>query len=353
MVKKIVIYILLLTVFLFSFWIIRANRLYNESIDVAQIYSDAIYYVENINLKYIDDEEWNEQVEDTINSVYSGNIDTMNNEIDKLEKMYDKSLKEENKKKEENPIRYYTRETISDISRGFIDGTISIVNSTLYIINPAHWDNIVNNVVTFCKDPLDSISYAFNNFKTVVSEEGLLYTISYVIPNFFASKLISDNLSNINKVMVEEAYYIVPGNKYSGLKANVKYSPNINQYYTTDSLGRIKTVSAKDIKLDPDNERNNYAQSSLNKKEGDDAGHLIGHQFGGSGDMDNLVSMNRSVNRGNYKEIENQLKKAIENDNTVNLYVDISYKDYSNIPYKFDINYSIDNINSEIVIYNF
>ncbi len=81
--------------------------------------------------------------------------------------------------------------------------------------------------------------------------------------------------------------------------------------YETDKQGRIKRCSGE-LKLHPENERNNYAQrkvggedrrkGELEKK--DEGGHLIGRRFGGSAEIDNLIAQDSKLNRGEYKKME-------------------------------------------------
>ncbi|WP_407058257.1 DNA/RNA non-specific endonuclease [Tigheibacillus jepli] len=54
--------------------------------------------------------------------------------------------------------------------------------------------------------------------------------------------------------------------------------------------------------------RNSYAQRTVGRKNrlpDDDGGYLIASIFKGSGDIDNLVSMNATLNRSEYRTLEN------------------------------------------------
>ncbi|WP_445661761.1 DNA/RNA non-specific endonuclease [Bacillus sp. FSL H8-0545] len=87
------------------------------------------------------------------------------------------------------------------------------------------------------------------------------------------------------------------GNKKE-LKPNVKYKTKEGYTYETNNFGRIDSVEAE-IQLGK-GKRNQYTQSNVggtdrirgNYPGRDDGGHLIGSQFKGSGDIDNLVPMN-------------------------------------------------------------
>lgn len=45
--------------------------------------------------------------------------------------------------------------------------------------------------------------------------------------------------------------------------------------------------------------------------QGDHAGHLFGDRFGGSPELDNLVSQAQKVNLSEYKVLENKWAKAL------------------------------------------
>nr|WP_261785738.1 DNA/RNA non-specific endonuclease [Macrococcus canis] len=73
--------------------------------------------------------------------------------------------------------------------------------------------------------------------------------------------------------------------------------------YRTDEFGRIKHVETTELVLKKA-KRKTYMQRVVGRefrKKDDDGGHLIASQFGGSGDLDNLVPMNSEINRAGGK----------------------------------------------------
>lgn len=61
-------------------------------------------------------------------------------------------------------------------------------------------------------------------------------------------------------------------------------------------------------------DRNQYAQRTVggvDRLDTDDGGHLIANIFKGSGEIDNLVPMNATLNRSEYKTLENTWKNAL------------------------------------------
>lgn len=84
------------------------------------------------------------------------------------------------------------------------------------------------------------------------------------------------------------------------------------------------------------------------KVKGDHAGHLAGERFGGSPELDNLISQSSNVNLSQYKKIENQWAKALDNKKQVK----VKYEGDSPRPSEFNIQYEIDGKYSERDILN-
>ncbi|WP_231038024.1 DNA/RNA non-specific endonuclease [Pectinatus frisingensis] len=113
--------------------------------------------------------------------------------------------------------------------------------------------------------------------------------------------------------------------------------------YVTDSDGRISSVEANLESGIAD--RNKYAQRTVggdDRLPNDDGGHLIASIFKGSGEIDNLVPMNSTLNRSEYKSLENTWKNALDEGKTVNVKIEPTYNSGSVRPAKFDIEYTID-----------
>ena len=84
----------------------------------------------------------------------------------------------------------------------------------------------------------------------------------------------------------------------------------------------------------------------------DDGGHLIGTQFNGSGDLDNLVAMNRDINRsgGEWFNMEKDWAKALKETPPKKVTVNIEpiYSGKSLRPDSFDITYKIEGKRLEV-----
>ena len=78
------------------------------------------------------------------------------------------------------------------------------------------------------------------------------------------------------------------------------------------------------------------------KQPGDHAEHLAGDRFGGSGQLDNLVSQHWLVNLSSYKLLENEWYRAKRAGKTVGVSVCVEYAGDDLRPSAFSIEYTID-----------
>ncbi|MDQ0216296.1 putative ribonuclease toxin of YeeF-YezG toxin-antitoxin module [Oikeobacillus pervagus] len=122
----------------------------------------------------------------------------------------------------------------------------------------------------------------------------------------------------VNEVKeIDFGKHIIKGeNGKKQLLPNTKYVTNDNYKYTTDELGRIVNVDAPELVLKKAN-RNKYAQANVGGRDrlpDDDGGHLIGAQFNGPPDIDNLVPQNSQINRrgGVWYEMETEWANALK-----------------------------------------
>ena len=87
-------------------------------------------------------------------------------------------------------------------------------------------------------------------------------------------------------------------------------------------------------------------------KPGDDRGHLIGHQFGGSDKLENLVPMDAKLNHWDFYKVEKTLADAVKDNADVKLKVEPVYGDDSTRPSEFKVSYSIDGDRETVVFRN-
>lgn len=119
----------------------------------------------------------------------------------------------------------------------------------------------------------------------------------------------------------------------------------VNGYhYQTDELGRVTKAEGK-IRIEEGRSRNMEDVRRIDDqeyKEEDQRGHLIGHRFGGSDRLENLVPMDAELNQKAYAGIENRLADAMKDGADVRLKVEPIYEGNSTRPKEFKISYSID-----------
>ncbi|WP_245590302.1 DNA/RNA non-specific endonuclease [Cohnella panacarvi] len=131
------------------------------------------------------------------------------------------------------------------------------------------------------------------------------------------------------------------------LKPNVEYKSPDGYTYRTDSHGRIVECEG-DLVLGSA-ERNEYAQRTVGGKDrlpDDDGGHLIGAQFQGLKDIDNLVPQNSQINRsgGEWFNMETEWANALKETppKRVTVKIDPVYLGDSMRPDIFRITYEIE-----------
>ena len=113
---------------------------------------------------------------------------------------------------------------------------------------------------------------------------------------------IEGGTSTVQKVFTDN-----PFDEAGNLRSNIKYQTGEFKYnYETDANGRISNWNTDNLQLTERDGRLNYNSNSPGKIEGDHAGHLAGDRFGGSPELDNIVSQSQNVNLSQYKKIENQ-----------------------------------------------
>ncbi|WP_250278936.1 DNA/RNA non-specific endonuclease [[Clostridium] colinum] len=127
------------------------------------------------------------------------------------------------------------------------------------------------------------------------------------------------------------------------LKPNIRYmTGEYNYIYETDSKGRICKFETDDLQLTKRTKRLKHAKNTPGKLKGDHAGHLAGDRFGGSPEIDNLVSQSSINNLSKYKALENKWAKALEENKKVEINMKIEYNNDDLRPSKFIIEYKID-----------
>ena len=171
------------------------------------------------------------------------------------------------------------------------------------------------------------------------------------------TKGLEETAENAKKTVREVEYgeqFTKGINGRKELLPNVQYVTESGYRYTTDEFGRISRVEVEELVLKK-GKRNAYSQRVAGREfrvteaelwEGlDDGGHLIGTRFNGSGDFDNVVAMNREINRpgGTWYNMEEEWASALKEVPPRKVTVDIQpvYSGNSLRPDSFEVIYQI------------
>ena len=136
------------------------------------------------------------------------------------------------------------------------------------------------------------------------------------------------------------------GQQHKDLKPNNEYQSGEHDYgYKTDELGRVSNADAN-LKLKTHQGRKRHKQPD------DHAGHIFADMFGGSPELNNLLSQAKNVNLKEYGRLERIWKKALQEGKEVFVKVKINYEGNSLRPNSFDVNYTIDGLRKSTTIQN-
>jgi hypothetical protein len=129
------------------------------------------------------------------------------------------------------------------------------------------------------------------------------------------------------------------------LRSNAIYK--IDQYiFETDHLARVKKIVGE-LKLQSRG-RNTYQQGkAVEIKDGlpgDQGGHLIAEIFYGPGEQINYLPMKSTLNQSSWKQMENTLKKALEEGKKVDIEIRPVFEGASKRPSAFEVDYWLNGI---------
>lgn len=195
------------------------------------------------------------------------------------------------------------------------------------------------------KESLDVKAPESNKYKEIKPENGTTYSDSM---QFWGNEFSGNQ--------TDRTYYDDNGKKYregDSLEPNAVFEKN-GYTYQTDDKGRVISAEGKlqvkdheDRKEMPD-KRNVVAHGKM--ADSDDSGHLIADRFNGSGELENLVPMDRGLNRGDYAKLEGTLADAVKDGADVRMKVEPVYSGESNRPDEFRVSYTIDG-DKEVVVF--
>lgn len=137
------------------------------------------------------------------------------------------------------------------------------------------------------------------------------------------------------------------------LLPNSGYTVNGNTYRTDENGNKISCDAEPEIS---EERKRNIAEQresgGEDRKEDDQGGHIIARILGGTEGEENLVPMRGTINQGDYKKMELEIKRALEEGKQVRIHIDIKYDGKSSRPTKIIATYTIDGKKEEIVFDN-
>ena len=102
---------------------------------------------------------------------------------------------------------------------------------------------------------------------------------------------------------------------------------------------------ASDLRLKPDGQpRGSYNSKPPGKQLGDDAGHLFGDQFDGSGGLGNIVPQLRSINQGEWAAMEREWVDAIRGGKKVEVFIEVHHVGTAARPSGFVVHSVVDGV---------
>ena len=124
---------------------------------------------------------------------------------------------------------------------------------------------------------------------------------------------------------------------------NTEYTVNGNTYITDKNGNKISCDSTPEYTEEGSrNVKEQKESGGEERQEDDDGGHIIARILGGAEGEENLVPMRRTINRGDYKKMENEIAKALKDDKKVIMHIDLEYDGNSQRPSKIRADYISD-----------
>ena len=137
------------------------------------------------------------------------------------------------------------------------------------------------------------------------------------------------------------------------LLPNTEYTVHGNTY-RTDSHGKLISCDAHP-RYTEDGTRNLREQRESgghDRLEQDDGGHIVARVLGGTEGIENLVPMRRTINRGDFKKMENEIAQHVKKGEDVPMHVDILYDDDSKRPAELHVHYTLGDQPIEVIFDN-
>ncbi|USK93057.1 DNA/RNA non-specific endonuclease [Rossellomorea marisflavi] len=202
-----------------------------------------------------------------------------------------------------------------------VKDTNEMVRNTKNVLNHEKFKKIMNKTYQkVASSPVSRVanSEVFPTFKKLITNENGHVRFSWKAGDSKKGNKGTDKPPKITEIKEKDlGKHIIKGkNGRKELAPNVRYITEDGYKYTTDEFGRIVDVEAEELILQK-GKRNKGMQAAAGREDrlpDDDGGHLIGTQFHGSGDIDNLLAQNKHINRsgGEWYKMETEWANAMK-----------------------------------------
>ncbi|MGE7950070.1 DNA/RNA non-specific endonuclease [Lysinibacillus sp. NPDC093688] len=310
----------------------KANQYYNKAVSVVKTTA--------------------KEVAQTYTAIEKGKLDAT---VDIMKDIYGEA-----KKFVAHPIRY-----LNDSIAGTVEGVANLALhpvQTVTAIKDSVKDTIEKDVINGdaysrsyfgTKTTLSVVKELFgrkgtgllNNIPIPISKNGIITNTTH--PNLSKDPKKPNETGGSPHEKVNYGDHFTKNGRKKVLKPNVEYKSPDGYTYRTDSNGRI--IDCEGTLLLGTADRNAYAQRTVGGKyrKPDDGGHLIGAQFRGPKDIDNLVPQNSQINRsgGEWFNMETEWANALKENPPKKVTVQINpiYSGDSMRPDSFEVTYQIGN----------
>ncbi|WP_234265185.1 DNA/RNA non-specific endonuclease [Hydrogenophaga sp. NFH-34] len=229
-----------------------------------------------------------------------------------------------------------------------------------FVSDPANWPQLVGAMSPAQREQLAS-AYETGNGAAVAGVIGETLTNLPMGGGAGTIKNVAGQLTDLAAVQrlasradVSEVIQVPAGTKgnwdprintgtTSNLSPNAAYVLDNGHAFVTDAGGRVKEVTG-DLSLNK-MDRNQYQQGCAGASgcAGDDGGHLIASALGGAGDRVNIVPQASTLNRGEWKAMENELAGYLKEGKNVNVKIEVEYPAGGGVrPNKFEVTINVD-----------
>ena len=245
-------------------------------------------------------------------------------------------------------------------TNALVDKRISLLETNISS-NNKNKDQFINTLRSLRNSTTNAISKLSMIKKTLDNYTGIRMKVSSAFDsvnkdlaskNLDSAEYLSPRFKNIVKTSADSKknQYDDQGKLFRNADGLIPNNTVIYKGFTfqTDHSGRLIAASGKLRKMDDQSDRK--WDSTIKEigqgyeRKDDDRGHAIPHRFGGPDSIINAFPQDSSINRGEFKSLENELASEVNNGREVFYKVTPIYKGDSHRPVGIAVHYSVDGV---------